>query len=63
MQRGPVRGADGTVLRGYGPLAAVVALVLAMAFLSPTVAPERVVVTPAGPAPAVPATFDDGTRP
>lgn len=63
MQRGPVSGADGTVLRGYGPLVAVVAVVLAMAFLSPTVAPERVVVTPSRPAPTVPAASDDGIRP
>jgi hypothetical protein len=40
-------GAEGTLFGGYGPFVALVALVLAMALLAPTVAPERVVTTPA----------------
>ena len=38
-------GAEHTVLGGYGPFVALLALVLAMALLAPTVAPERVVTT------------------
>jgi len=45
-------GAEGTLFRGYGPFVALVALILAMSFLAPTVAPERDVVTRPGPAPA-----------
>jgi hypothetical protein len=48
--RGPVPGAHGTLFRGYAPFVALVALILAMAFLAPTVAPERDVVTRARPA-------------
>jgi hypothetical protein len=38
-------GAEHTLFRGYGPFVALVALVLAMAFLAPTIAPERDVET------------------
>jgi hypothetical protein len=43
--RGTLPGAEHTVFGGYGPFVALVALVLAMALLAPTVAPERVVTT------------------
>lgn len=39
--RGALPGAEGTVFRGYGPFVALVALILAMALLAPTIAPER----------------------
>ena len=48
--RGPVPGAEATLFRGYGPFVALVVLLLAMAFLAPTVAPERDVVTRSRPA-------------
>jgi hypothetical protein len=48
--RGPVPGAEGTLFRGYGPFVALLALLLAMALLAPTIAPERDVVTRARPA-------------
>jgi len=51
--RGPVPGADRLVLRGYGPFAALAALILAMALLAPTIAPEREVTTRSRPATAV----------
>jgi hypothetical protein len=34
-------GAEHTLFRGYGPFVALVALILAMALLAPTIAPER----------------------
>ena len=43
--RGTLPGAGHTLFRGYGPFVALVALILAMAFLAPTIAPERVVQT------------------
>jgi hypothetical protein len=43
-------GAEGTLFGGYGPFVALVALILAMALLAPTVAPERVVTTRPHPA-------------
>jgi hypothetical protein len=55
--RGPLPGADHTLFRGYGPFVALVALILAMALLAPTIAPEREVTTRArteSPAAAVP---------
>lgn len=47
--RGTLPYAEHTVFRGYGPLAALVALILAMALLAPTIAPERDVTTRGGP--------------
>ena len=47
--RGTLPGAEHTVLRGYGPFAALVALILAMALLAPTIAPERDVTIQGGP--------------
>ena len=38
-------GAEHTLFRGYGPFVALLALILAMAFLAPTIAPERDVTT------------------
>ena len=49
--RGPLPGADHTLFRGYGPFVALVTLILAMALLAPTIAPEREVTT--SPRPAV----------
>jgi hypothetical protein len=43
--RGTLPGAEHTLFRGYGPFAALLALILAMAFLAPTIAPEREVMT------------------
>lgn len=43
-------GAEHTLFRGYGPFVALVALILAMAFLAPTIAPERDVTTRRRPA-------------
>ncbi len=43
--RGTLPGAEHTVFRGYGPFVALVALILAMALLAPTIAPERDVTT------------------
>jgi len=40
-----IPGAEHTLFRGYGPFVALVALILAMAFLAPTIAPERDVTT------------------
>jgi len=42
-------GAEHTLFRGYGPFVALVALILAMALLAPTVAPERDVTTQFAP--------------
>jgi hypothetical protein len=50
--RGPLPGAEHTLFGGYGPFVALVALLLAMALLAPTVAPERDVTTRPHPAPA-----------
>ncbi len=50
--RGTLPGAEHTVFHGYGPFVALVALILAMALLAPTIAPERDVTTHRGPAPA-----------
>jgi hypothetical protein len=47
---GPLPGAEHTLFRGYGPFVALVALILAMAFLAPTIAPERDVTTHGRPA-------------
>lgn len=38
-------GAEHTLFRGYGPFVALVALIVAMAFFAPTIAPERDVTT------------------
>jgi hypothetical protein len=43
--RGRVAGAEHTLFGGYGPFVALVALILAMALLAPTIAPERDVTT------------------
>ena len=48
--RGTLPGAEHTVFRGYGPFVALLALIIAMALLAPTVAPEREVTTRPGPA-------------
>ena len=48
--RGTLPGAEHTLFAGYGPFIALVALILAMAFLAPTIAPERDVTTHHGPA-------------
>ena len=48
--RGTLPGAEHTLFRGYGPFVALVALILAMALLAPTIAPERDVTTKARPA-------------
>ena len=53
MSRAPVPGAEGMLFRGYAPLLALLALILAMALLAPTIAPERnVVARPQPPATA-----------
>jgi hypothetical protein len=43
-------GAEHTLFRGYGPFVALVLLIIAMALLAPTIAPERDVTTRSGPA-------------
>jgi len=48
--RGTLPGAEHTLFAGYGPFVAMIALILAMAFLAPTIAPERDVTTDHGPA-------------
>ena len=48
--RATLHGAEHTLFAGYGPFVALVALILAMAFLAPTIAPERDVTTQHGPA-------------
>ena len=45
-----VPGAEHTLFSGYGPFVALVGLILAMALLAPTIAPERDVTTRPGPA-------------
>jgi hypothetical protein len=55
--RGTLPGADHTLFGGYGPFVALVVLLLAMAFLAPTIAPERDVTT--RPRPAAPAAAAD----
>jgi hypothetical protein len=50
--RGTLPGAEHTLFSGYGPFVALVALILAMALLAPTIAPERDVTTGPHPAPA-----------
>ena len=47
-----IGGADGELFGGYGPFVALAALILAMALLAPTIAPERDVTTRPGLAPA-----------
>ncbi|HEV7861413.1 MAG TPA: hypothetical protein VGR20_01895 [Acidimicrobiia bacterium] len=49
---GRLPGAEHALFRGYAPLVALVALILAMALLAPTIAPERDVTTGPRPAPA-----------
>ncbi len=49
-ERTTLPGAEHTLFGGYGPFVALVALLLAMALLAPTVAPERDVTTRAHPA-------------
>jgi hypothetical protein len=44
-RRGRLAGAERTLFGGYGPFVALVALILAMALLAPTIAPERDVTT------------------
>jgi len=56
----PIRGAEGHLLRGYGPLLALLVLVFAMAALAPTVAPEHTVVTTTRVAPAAPGAHPGG---
>ena len=48
--RGTLPGAEHTLFGGYGPFVAMVALILTMAFLAPTIAPERDVTTNGRPA-------------
>ena len=43
--RGRLPGAEHTMFGGYGPFVALLALIVAMAFLAPTIAPEREVTT------------------
>jgi hypothetical protein len=43
--RGALPGAEHTLFRGYAPLVALIALLLSMALLAPTIAPERDVTT------------------
>jgi len=59
--RGPLRSADDALFGGYGPFVALVALLLAMALLAPTIAPERDVTTRPGPAPAAQDRRSSGT--
>jgi hypothetical protein len=51
-RRGGLAGTERTLFGGYGPFVALVALILAMALLAPTIAPERDVTTRPRPAPA-----------
>ncbi len=48
--RGTLPGAEHTLFAGYGPFVALIALILAMALLAPTIAPEREVTTHPRPA-------------
>ena len=43
--RGRLPGAEHTMFGGYGPFVALLALIVAMALLAPTIAPEREVTT------------------
>ena len=47
--RGTLPGAEHTLFRGYGPFVALVVLILTMALLAPTIAPERDVTRHAPP--------------
>ena len=47
--RPALAGAEHTLFAGYGPFVALIALILAMALLAPTIAPERDVTTQHGP--------------
>jgi len=49
---GRLPGADGSLFGGYGPVVALAVLILAMALLAPTIAPERDVTTRPAPAAA-----------
>ena len=54
-------GAEHTLFRGYGPFVALAALILAMALLAPTIAPERDVTTrPTPPAANLRSSATDG---
>ena len=59
--RGTLPGAEHTLFAGYGPFVALVALILAMALLAPTIAPERDVTT--HPRPASPPSLLSGNTP
>jgi hypothetical protein len=59
--QGTLPGAELTIFRGYGPFVALVAVILAMAFLAPTIAPERDVTTRPHPATA-PSGGERGSR-
>jgi len=48
-ERATLPGAEHTLFGGYGPFVALVVLILAMAFLAPTIAPEREVTTRSRP--------------
>ena len=50
--RGRLPGAEHALFGGYAPFVALLALIVAMALLAPTIAPEREVITHPGPAPA-----------
>lgn len=50
--RGRLPGAEHTLFAGYGPFIALLALIVLMALLAPTIAPERDVTSRPGPAPA-----------
>jgi hypothetical protein len=50
MTTARLSGAEHTVFGGYGPFVALMALILAMALLAPTIAPERDVTTRPRPA-------------
>ena len=45
MKADRLAGAEHTLFGGYGPFVALVALILAMALLAPTIAPERDITT------------------
>ncbi|MDQ1493446.1 MAG: hypothetical protein QOJ23_5960 [Actinomycetota bacterium] len=59
--QGTLPGAEHAIFRGYGPFVALVAVVLAMALLAPTIAPERDVTTRPHPATA-PSGGERGSR-
>lgn len=59
--RPPLRGADDRLLRGYGPLLGLVLLLLLVAFLVPTVQPEKeTITTGAGGSFGADATVEEG---